>query len=171
MTSAAPRVGILMGSDSDWDVMTVAAARLDAFGVPYEVTVTSAHRAPQRTAEYASTARARGLQVLIAGAGAAAHLAGAVAAHTTLPVIGVPLEAGSLRGLDALLATVQMPAGVPVATVAVGKSGADNAAILAVQILAVADAALAQRLATFKADLAHQVDEKNARLQQQRRPV
>jgi len=171
MTSAAPRVGILMGSDSDWDVMTVAAARLDAFGVPYEVTVTSAHRAPQRTAEYASTARARGLQVLIAGAGAAAHLAGVVAAHTTLPVIGVPLEAGSLRGLDALLATVQMPAGVPVATVAVGKSGADNAAILAVQILAVADAALAQRLATFKADLAHQVDEKNARLQQQRRPV
>ena len=170
-TTPPPRVGILMGSDSDWDVMTVAAARLDAFGVPYEVTVTSAHRAPQRTAEYASTARARGLQVLIAGAGAAAHLAGVVAAHTTLPVIGVPLEAGSLRGLDALLATVQMPAGVPVATVAVGKSGADNAAILAVQILAVADAALAQRLATFKADLAHQVDEKNARLQQQRRPV
>jgi len=171
MTSAAPRVGILMGSDTDWGVMAAAAARLDAFGVPYEVTVTSAHRAPQRTAEYASTARARGLQVLIAGAGAAAHLAGVVAAHTTLPVIGVPLEAGSLRGLDALLATVQMPAGVPVATVAVGKSGADNAAILAVQILAVADAALAQRLATFKADLAHQVDEKNARLQQQRRPA
>jgi len=171
MTSATPRVGILMGSDSDWDVMSAAAARLDAFGVPYEVTVTSAHRAPQRTAEYASTARDRGLQVVIAGAGAAAHLAGVVAAHTTLPVIGVPLEAGSLRGLDALLATVQMPAGVPVATVAVGKSGADNAAILAAQILAVADAALAQRLATFKADLARQVDEKNARLQQQRRPA
>jgi len=171
MTSATPRVGILMGSDSDWDVMSAAAARLDTFGVPYEVTVTSAHRAPQRTAEYASTARDRGLQVVIAGAGAAAHLAGVVAAHTTLPVIGVPLEAGSLRGLDALLATVQMPAGVPVATVAVGKSGADNAAILAAQILAVADAALAQRLATFKADLARQVDEKNARLQQQRRPA
>ena len=171
MTSTAPRVGILMGSDSDWDVMSAAAARLDAFGVPYEVTVTSAHRAPQRTAEYASTARDRGLQVVIAGAGAAAHLAGVVAAHTILPVIGVPLEAGSLRGLDALLATVQMPAGVPVATVAVGKSGADNAAILAVQILSVADAALAQRLATFKADLARQVDEKNARLQQQRRPA
>ena len=171
MTSATPRVGILMGSDSDWDVMSAAAARLDAFGVPYEVTVTSAHRAPQRTAEYASTARDRGLQVVIAGAGAAAHLAGVVAAHTTLPVIGVPLEAGSLRGLDALLATVQMPAGVPVATVALGKSGADNAAILAVQILAVADAVLAQRLATFKAELARQVDEKNARLQQQRRPA
>jgi len=171
MSSAAPRVGILMGSDSDWDVMATAAARLDAFSVPYEVTVTSAHRAPQRTAEYARTARDRGLQVVIAGAGAAAHLAGVVAAHTTLPVIGVPLEAGSLRGLDALLATVQMPAGVPVATVAVGKSGADNAAILAVQILAVADAALAQRLAMFKADLARQVDEKNARLQQQRRPA
>jgi phosphoribosylaminoimidazole carboxylase PurE protein len=167
----APRVGILMGSDSDWEVMSAAAARLEALGIAYEVTVTSAHRAPQRTAEYASTARGRGLGVLIAGAGVAAHLAGVVAAHTTLPVIGVPLEAGSLRGMDALLATVQMPAGVPVATVAIGKAGAENAGILAAQILAVADAQLVDRLAAFKDELVRQVDEKNARLQRQRKPA
>jgi len=166
--SNAPRVGIVMGSDSDWEVMSAAAARLDALGVAYEVTVTSAHRAPQRTAEYARGARERGLGVLIAGAGVAAHLAGVVAAYTTLPVIGVPLEAGSLRGIDALLSTVQMPAGVPVAAVAIGKHGAENAAILATQILAVSDAALAKRLAAFKEELARQVDEKDARLKQQR---
>jgi phosphoribosylaminoimidazole carboxylase PurE protein len=164
-----PHVGILMGSDSDWDVMAAAAARLDALGVSYEVTVTSAHRAPQRTAEYASTARERGLRVLIAGAGVAAHLAGVVAAHTTLPVIGVPLESGSLRGIDALLATVQMPAGVPVATMAIGESGAENAAILAAQILAVSDTQLASRLAAFKQELARQVEEKDARLKQRQR--
>ena len=168
MASTTPRVGILMGSDSDWEVMSAAAARLDKFGVPYEVTVTSAHRAPQRTAEYARSARDRGLGVLIAGAGVAAHLAGVVAAFTTLPVIGVPLEAGSLRGIDALLSTVQMPAGVPVAAVAIGKHGAENAAILAVQILAVGDEQLAKRLAAFKEELARQVDEKDARLKQQR---
>ena len=168
MRSNAPRVGIVMGSDSDWEVMSAAAARLDALGVAYEVTVTSAHRAPQRTAEYARGARERGLGVLIAGAGVAAHLAGVVAAYTTLPVIGVPLEAGSLRGIDALLSTVQMPAGVPVAAVAIGKHGAENAAILATQILAVSDAALAKRLAAFKEELARQVDEKDARLKQQR---
>jgi len=166
-----PRVGILMGSDSDWEVMAAAARRLDGFAVPYEVTVTSAHRAPQRTAAYASSARDRGLQVLVCGAGVAAHLAGVVAAHTTLPVIGVPLEAGSLRGWDALLATVQMPPGVPVATVAVGKAGAENAAILAVQILALGDVELQQRLDHFKTELARQVEEKDARLQQQRRGV
>lgn len=164
----APRVGIVMGSDSDWEVMSAAAARLDALGVSYEVRVTSAHRAPQRTAEYARSARERGIGVLIAGAGVAAHLAGVVAAHTTLPVIGVPLESGSLHGLDALLATVQMPAGVPVATVAIGKSGAENAAILAAQILAVSDQELAGRLAVFKNELARQVEEKDARLQRQR---
>jgi phosphoribosylaminoimidazole carboxylase PurE protein len=164
----APRVAILMGSDSDWEVMSVCAARLDALGIAYEVTVTSAHRAPQRTAEYAAAARKRGLGVLISGAGAAAHLAGVVAAHTTLPVIGVPLEVGSLHGLDALLATVQMPAGVPVATVAVGKAGAENAAILAAQILALADEKLAARLATFKRKLAERVEEKDAHLQRQR---
>jgi len=161
-----PRVGILMGSDSDWEVMSAAAARLEAFGVPHEVMVTSAHRAPERTAAYAKTAHTRGLQVLICGAGVAAHLAGVVAAQSTLPVIGVPLESGSLRGWDALLSTVQMPPGVPVATVAVGKAGAENAAILAVQILALSDAALAERLATFKATLVRQVEEKDARLQQ-----
>ena len=169
MKNTNPRVGVLMGSDSDWEVMSAAARRLEGFAIPYEVTVTSAHRAPQRTAAYASSARDRGLQVLICGAGVAAHLAGVVAAHTSLPVIGVPLEAGSLRGWDALLATVQMPPGVPVATVAVGKAGAENAAILAVQILALGDADLQRRLDQFKTELARQVEEKDARLQQQRR--
>ncbi len=162
------QVGILMGSDSDWEVMSAAAKRLDAFGVEHEVMVTSAHRAPQKTAEYAISAEKRGLQVIIAGAGVAAHLAGVVAAHTTLPVVGVPLESGSLRGMDSLLSTVQMPPGVPVATVAIGKGGAENAAILAVQILALSDSALARRLKDFKADLERQVEEKNARLQKQR---
>lgn len=168
MTTTSPRVAILMGSDSDWEVMSAAAKRLDGFGVAYEAHVTSAHRAPDKTAKYAAAAQARGVQVMICGAGAAAHLAGAVAAYTTLPVIGVPLEAGSLRGIDALLATVQMPAGVPVATVAVGKAGADNAAILAVQILALSDVELARKLGVFKVELARQVEEKDARLQRQR---
>ncbi len=169
MRTRAPRVGILMGSDSDWEVMSAAATRLDALGVPYEVTLTSAHRAPERTAEYARSARARGLGVLIAGAGVAAHLAGVLAAHTTLPVIGVPLEAGSLRGIDALLATVQMPAGVPVAAVAIGKHGAENAAILAAQMLALGDEKLVRRLTAFKNALARQVEEKDARLQRRRK--
>lgn len=169
MKTNQPRVGILIGSDSDWEVMAAAAERLDALGVPYEVTVTSAHRAPQRTAAYASEAHGRGLQVLIAGAGLAAHLAGVVAAHTTLPVIGVPLECGALRGMDALLATVQMPPGVPVATVAIGKVGAENAAILAAQILALHDEHLATRLTALKAELARQVEDKDARLKQQHR--
>ena len=168
MRDTNPQVGILMGSDSDWEVMSAAATRLETFGVPFEVSVTSAHRAPQRTAAYASSARDRGLKVLICGAGVAAHLAGVVAAHTTLPVIGVPLESGSLRGWDALLATVQMPPGVPVATVAVGKAGAENAAILAVQILALGDSELHRRLTELKVELARQVEEKDARLQQQR---
>lgn len=162
------RVGILMGSDSDWEVMSAAAKRLDVFEVPYEVTVTSAHRAPRKTADYATTAEKRGLQVIIAGAGVAAHLAGVVAAHTTIPVIGVPLESGSLSGIDSLLSTVQMPPGVPVATVAIGKAGAENAAILAVQIMALGDAVLARRLKEFKATLERQVEEKNARLHRQR---
>ncbi|MCK6553129.1 5-(carboxyamino)imidazole ribonucleotide mutase [Candidatus Binatia bacterium] len=168
MTDGAAIVGILMGSDSDWAVMSAAAERLRALDVPHEVMVLSAHRSPQRTAEYATGARARGLRVIIAGAGMAAHLAGVVAAHTTLPVIGVPLDAGSLAGLDALLATVQMPPGIPVATVAIGKAGADNAAILAAQILALSDAALAARLEALKLTLAQQVEEKDARLQQER---
>lgn len=171
MSAGRARVGILMGSDSDWEVMSAAAARLDSFAVEYEVTVTSAHRAPERTANYARTAQERGLRVLIAGAGLAAHLAGVVAAHSTLPVIGVPLESGALRGMDALLATVQMPPGVPVASVAIGRPGAENAAILAVQILALNDKELARRLADFKAELARRVEEKDARLQQRRKPA
>lgn len=157
-----------MGSDSDWEVMSAAAKRLDAFGISYVAHVTSAHRAPEKTMKFATGASARGLKVIICGAGVAAHLAGVVAAHTTLPVIGVPLESGSLRGMDALLATVQMPPGVPVATVAVGKAGAENAAILATQILALGNAELAQKLAAFKIELARQVDDKDAKLQLQR---
>jgi len=160
---AHARVAILMGSDSDWDVMAAAAKRLAEFEVPHEIKVTSAHRSPGETAEYASSARRQGLEVIIAGAGAAAHLAGVVAAHTTLPVIGVPLDATSLKGLDALLSTVQMPPGVPVATVGVG--AADNAALLALQILAVGDDGIARRLDRFKKDLARQVAAKNERLQ------
>src|SRR5262249_37294028 len=135
------RVAILMGSDSDWPVMTTAADRLTALGIGCDVRVLSAHRSPDETAKFARGARDAGFRVIICAAGAAAHLAGAVAAQTTLPVLGVPLDAGGLGGLDALLATVQMPAGVPVGTLAIGKAGADNAAILAVQILALPDPA------------------------------
>ena len=163
MTTAKPRVAVLMGSDSDWEVMSGAVQRLQALGVACDVQVMSAHRTPARVSEYVSRARAGGIAVFIVGAGAAAHLAGVVAAHTTAPVIGVPLNATSLNGLDALLATVQMPSGVPVATVAIG--GADNAAILAAQILALGDAKLAAALEHLKADMAAKVAEKNARLQ------
>ena len=156
-------VGIIMGSDSDWETMEPAAKRLRAFEIPCDVQVMSAHRSPAVVAEYASSARKRGLAVIIAGAGGAAHLAGVVAAHTTLPVIGVPVASSSLNGLDALLATAQMPSGIPVATVAIG--GAENAAILAAQILGVRDAAIQQRLEKFKAELAEGVKQKNLRLQ------
>ncbi len=159
-----PQVAVLMGSNSDWEVMARAVKRLEAFGIAADVQVMSAHRTPARVTEYAARARARGIAVFIVGAGAAAHLAGAVAAQTTLPVIGVPLDVGSLRGLDALLATVQMPAGVPVATMAIGAAGAENAAILAAQILAASDSKLAKRLEAFKADMAAQVEEKNRKL-------
>ena len=162
------QVAILMGSDSDWETMSAAAKRLDAFGIGYDVRVLSAHRTPQRTAEYAAGAAARGIKVFICGAGGAAHLAGAVAAQTTLPVIGVPLDASSLNGLDALLATVQMPKGVPVATVAVGGAGAENAAILAAQILALADSALADKLAAFKKELEHKAVAADEKLQKAR---
>ena len=158
-------VGILMGSDSDYEIMVEAAKALDQFGVPFEMTVSSAHRTPERTSRYVSSARDRGLKVLIAGAGAAAHLAGVMAAETTLPIIGVPIDATSLHGLDALLAMVQMPAGIPVATMAVGKAGARNAGILAVQMLALQDAALAEKLADFKAEMAAGVDARAAALQ------
>lgn len=141
-----PLVGIIMGSESDRDVMQLTATVLEDLGVPCEVSVMSAHRTPQRVQEYSSTAADRGIKVLVAGAGLAAHLAGAVAAHTILPVIGVPLAAGPLNGFDSLLSTVQMPKGIPVATVAIGSHGARNAGFLAAQIIALGDLDLADRL-------------------------
>jgi phosphoribosylamine--glycine ligase len=153
-----------MGSDSDLNVMNQSVAVFKKFDIPYEITVASAHRTPERAAEFAATARKRGIKVIIAGAGQAAHLAGVLAAHTTLPVIGVPIDSSSLQGLDALLSTVQMPPGVPVATVAIGKPGATNAAILAVQILAVADSELYERLRMFKMEMAKQVEQKAKRI-------
>jgi phosphoribosylaminoimidazole carboxylase PurE protein len=151
-------VGIAMGSDSDLPVMEETAKTLDGFGVPYEMTICSAHRSPERTIEYARKAAGRGIEVLIAGAGGAAHLAGVMAAHTILPVIGVPMESG-LMGLDSLLSTVQMPGGVPVATVAIGKAGARNAGILAVQILAGKHGEMKRPLLRYKASLAAKVEE------------
>lgn len=163
MSNAA--VSIVMGSDSDLEVMREAGKALDDFGIAYEIDVTSAHRSPDRTAEYARNAAGRGIRVIIAGAGGAAHLAGVIAAHTTLPVIGVPIPSTSLNGLDSLLATVQMPAGIPVATVAIGKPGASNAGILAAQIIAVGDAAMAKKLDAHKEKLARGVEEKSKKLQ------
>ena len=162
-----PLVAILMGSDSDLPVMSEAAEVLKEFQVPYEIHVLSAHRSPQRVADFADAAHGKGFKVLIAGAGGAAHLAGVVAAHTILPVIGVPVDSTPLNGMDALLATVQMPAGIPVATVAVGKPGARNAGILAVQMLALADPALSKKLLEFKKRLADGVREKDEKLQKQ----
>jgi 5-(carboxyamino)imidazole ribonucleotide mutase len=160
-------VGILMGSDTDLSVMSEAGNTLQKFGIGYEMEVVSAHRTPARAHEYATSAASRGLKALIVGAGAAAHLAGVIAANTTLPVIGVPLATSSLNGLDALLATVQMPGGVPVATMAIDKAGAVNAAIFAAEILGLSDGEIARKLEAHKADLARGVAEKNARLQQQ----
>ena len=154
------KVGIIMGSDSDLPIMMAAVDFLKKMDVEYEITVASAHRTPARAAEFAETARDRGVKVIIAGAGMAAHLAGVLAAHTTIPVIGVPIDSSSLKGMDALLATVQMPPGIPVATMAIGKPGAKNGAILACQILSVADAEMVDKLAAFKAEMAAQVDEK-----------
>lgn len=158
-----PLVGILMGSDSDWPTMNLAAEACAEFGIACEAHVMSAHRTPDDVAKYAREAHTHGMRVIIAGAGAAAHLAGAVAAQTPLPVIGVPIESKSLGGLDSLLATVQMPSGVPVATVAIG--GARNAGLLAVQILATADAKLRDRVVEFKARLAEQSRAKDRKLQ------
>jgi 5-(carboxyamino)imidazole ribonucleotide mutase len=159
----APLVGILMGSDSDLPVMKEAAVTLEKFGVPFEVLISSAHRSPARTSEYARNAIGRGLKVIIIGAGGAAHLGGVIAAETTLPVIGVPM-ATTLGGLDSLLSIVQMPAGIPVACTAIGKAGAVNAAILAVQILATHDAGLARKLAEHKESLAKSVLEKSEKV-------
>jgi phosphoribosylaminoimidazole carboxylase PurE protein len=157
-----PLVGVVMGSDSDLPVMREAAETLEKFGVPWEMTVASAHRSPERAALYASGARERGLKVIIAGAGWAAHLAGVLAAGTTLPVIGVPLASSPLNGLDALLATAQMPSGVPVAVMALG--GARNAAILAVQMLALSDDVLADKLLAHKREMAAGVAEKASKI-------
>ena len=159
-----PQVGIVMGSDSDFSVMKETLVVLTKFGIPYEITVASAHRTPERAARFALTARERGVKVIIAAAGQAAHLAGAMAAQTTLPVIGVPIDASSLNGLDALLSTVQMPPGVPVATVAIGKPGATNAGILAAQIISVADPKIAGYLADYKEEMARSVTKKAAAL-------
>jgi len=159
-------VGVIMGSDSDWPVMRAATEALEEFDVPHEVSVVSAHRTPALMLDYASGAAGRGLRVVIAGAGGAAHLPGMVAAATVLPVIGVPVALRHLDGLDSLLSIVQMPAGVPVATVSVG--GARNAGLLAVRILAVSDPALAVRMATFQRDLARTVQDKDAALARQR---
>jgi 5-(carboxyamino)imidazole ribonucleotide mutase len=158
MKNLKPLVAILMGSDSDLPVMEEAGKVLAEFDVPYEITVSSAHRSPERTAEYARKAAGRGVEAVIAGAGGAAHLAGVIAAHTILPVIGVPMES-ALHGLDSLLSTVQMPAGVPVATVAIGKAGARNAGLLAVQILAGKRPELKKALIRYKAGLAAKVAE------------
>ena len=165
----SPLVSIVMGSDSDLEIMNEAAKTLDDFAISYEIDVTSAHRSPARTAEFARNAASRGVKVIIAGAGGAAHLAGVIAAETTLPVIGVPIPSTPLNGMDSLLATVQMPAGIPVATVAIGKAGATNAGILAAQIIALSNATVAGKMKELKAKLARSVEEKSQKLQQLRK--
>ena len=159
-----PLVGILMGSDSDLSVMEEASKVLEKFGIGHEVVVSSAHRSPERTRKYVVGASKRGIKILIAGAGAAAHLAGVVAAETTLPVIGVPIGSSALNGLDALLSTAQMPGGVSVAGMAIGKAGAKNAGVLAIQILALNDKNLHKKLLKFKKDQAKAVEQKSRKL-------
>src|ERR1700694_121103 len=161
-----PLVSIVMGSDSDLEIMREAAKALDEFGIAYEMDVTSAHRSPDRTPDYARKVAGRGIRVGIAGAGGAAHLAGVIAAHTTLPVIGVPIPSTSLQGMDSLLATVQLPAGPPVASVAIGKPGATNAGILAAQILALGDVSVVKKLEAHKEKLARGVEEKSKKLRE-----
>ena len=163
-----PQVSIVMGSDSDLPVMEGAVAMMKKFGIPFEMTVASAHRSPQKAATFAATARERGIRVIIAAAGHAAHLAGAMAAQTSLPVIGVPIDSSCLQGLDALLSTVQMPPGIPVATVSIGKPGAKNAGILAAQIIGLGDPAVAALLDRFKAEMARQVEIKAGKLESYR---
>jgi len=165
--SSLPKVGIVMGSDSDLGVMQGATDVLRQFDIPYEMTVASAHRSPARAAEYAQTACDRGIKVIIAGAGHAAHLAGVLAAHTILPVIGVPIDSSCLLGFDSLLSTVQMPPGIPVATVSIGKPGSRNAGILAAQILGVSDAALQRKLNDFKREMADKVVQKAKNVESQ----
>ena len=160
-----PQVLILMGSDSDAPVMDAATAVLTELGISWEMTVASAHRSPARVMKLVDEAPGRGVRVFIVGAGAAAHLAGVVAAHTALPVIGVPIDSSALKGLDALLSTVQMPPGVPVATVSIGKPGATNAAVLAAQMIALADDGVAARFGKYKAGLADKVEKAAAKVE------
>ena len=164
-----PLVSIVMGSDSDLEIMNECAKALDGFDIPYEIDITSAHRAPRKTASFAKEAAGRGVKVIIAAAGGAAHLAGVVAAETTLPVVGVPIPSTSLQGMDSLLSTVQMPAGIPVATLAVGRAGATNAGILAAQILALGDPEIAEKVRQHKEKLARGVEDKSRKLQEARR--
>ena len=164
MDSDKPLVGIVMGSDSDWPLVKKACETLDKFSVPYETRVISAHRTPEMAIEYSKSAEGRGIKVIIAAAGGAAHLGGVLAAGTVLPVIGIPVAGGALNGLDALYATVQMPSGVPVACVACGSAGPANAALLAVQILGTADADLREKFRAHKQDLATKVAAANARI-------
>jgi phosphoribosylaminoimidazole carboxylase PurE protein len=161
-----PLVSIVMGSDSDLEIMREAGKALDDFGIAYEIDVTSAHRSPDRSADFAKKAAERGIKVIIAGAGGAAHLAGVIAAHTILPVIGVPIPSTSLNGMDSLLSTVQMPAGIPVATVAIGKPGATNAGILAAQMIGLSDESIAKRMHAHKEKLARGVEEKSKKLKE-----
>ena len=162
-----PLVSIVMGSDSDLPIMDEARKILEYMGIEYEMTISSAHRSPERTVKYAQSAIKKGIEVIIAGAGSAAHLAGVIAAETVLPVIGVPIDSSSLNGLDALLSTVQMPGGVPVATMAIGKIGAKNAAILAAQILGVKYAKIRDELKRYKRELAFDVEKKAQKLENQ----
>ena len=164
MADVTPQVAVIMGSSSDWETMKHACAMLDQFGVPYMKQVISAHRTPELMAEFAHNARANGLKVIIAGAGGAAHLPGMVAAQTTLPVIGVPVQSHALSGWDSLLSIVQMPGGIPVATTAIGKSGATNAGLLAVSILSTTDEGLAGKLQSYRDGLKEKVAESNAQL-------
>lgn len=161
---AKPIVGILMGSDSDLPIMQESAAMLQEFGIEYEMTIASAHRTPKKVLEYSQNAEKRGLKVIIAGAGWAAHLAGFVASQTTLPVIGVPIDSSPLKGLDALLSVSQMPGGVPVATMSLGKAGAKNAGVFAAQIIATSDVKIANRLKVYKVEMEREVEEKSKRL-------
>ncbi|MBI1978220.1 MAG: 5-(carboxyamino)imidazole ribonucleotide mutase [Candidatus Omnitrophica bacterium] len=161
---ANPRVSIIMGSDSDLEIMSEAAKSLSEFGISHEIQVLSAHRSPELLTQFCKNLKKRGVQIVIAGAGGAAHLAGVVAAHTTLPVIGVPVNSSALNGLDALLSTVQMPSGIPVATVAIGKAGAANAGILAAQILGLHSKPLQEKLLRYKNKLTRSVIEKNNKL-------
>jgi phosphoribosylaminoimidazole carboxylase PurE protein len=159
-----PIVGILMGSDSDLPVMQETANMLQEFGIDYEMSIASAHRTPKRVLEYSQSAEKRGLKVIIAGAGWAAHLAGVIASQTTLPVIGVPMDSSPLMGMDALLATAQMPSGVPVGTMSLGKAGAKNAGIFAAQIIGISDVKVANRLKVFKVEMEREIEEKSRRL-------